>query len=155
MSGTTSVDDNDIMFRFRKFRAAKGTSVECKSEVDRYLTEEVELGGDTFDILIWWKVNSTRYPILGEIARDVLAIPISTVASESAFSTGGRILDPFRSSLAPKTVEALICTQNWLKSSPTPYDSQDVMDDVESYQLESGIILQFNFYFIYDKCYHV
>jgi hypothetical protein len=55
-------------------------------------------------------VNSTRFPILGRLARDVLAIPISTVASESAFSTGGRILDDFRSSLTPFMVEALVCT---------------------------------------------
>ncbi|XP_062153877.1 uncharacterized protein LOC133862044 [Alnus glutinosa] len=52
-------------------------------------------------------VNSTKFPILAEIARDVLAIPITTVASDSAFSTGGRVIDPYRSSLAPKTVEAL------------------------------------------------
>jgi len=44
----------------------------------------------------------------------VLAIPISTVASESAFSTCGRILDDFRSSLTPFMVEALVCTQDWL-----------------------------------------
>ena len=37
------------------------------------------------------------------------AIPAITVASESAFSTRGRILDPFRSSLSCKTVETLIC----------------------------------------------
>ena len=28
------------------------------------------------------------------------------------------MLDPFRSSLAPKTIEALVCTQSWLRSSP-------------------------------------
>ena len=33
--------------------------------------------------------------MLSKLARDVLVVPISTVASESAFSTGGRILDPF------------------------------------------------------------
>ena len=39
------------------------------------------------NVLEWWKVNSGRYLILANIARGVLAIPISTMASESAFST--------------------------------------------------------------------
>ena len=50
------------------------------------------------------------------MARDVLTVPVSTVASESAFSTGGRILDPFQSSLSPDMVQVFICSQNWLKS---------------------------------------
>ena len=66
-----------------------------------------------FDILSWWKNNQGKYPILAKIARDFLAIPVSTVASESAFSTGGRHLSPHRSRLHPSTVEALVCTQNW------------------------------------------
>uniref|UniRef100_A0A3Q7JFE8 HAT C-terminal dimerisation domain-containing protein n=1 Tax=Solanum lycopersicum TaxID=4081 RepID=A0A3Q7JFE8_SOLLC len=41
---------------------------------------------------MWWKVNEPRFPILAEMVRDVLAIPISSVASECAFSTGGRSL---------------------------------------------------------------
>ncbi|CAN6453897.1 unnamed protein product [Victoria cruziana] len=49
------------------------------------------------------------------MARDILAIPISTVASESTFSTGGHILDSYRSRLDTKTVEALICAQDWLR----------------------------------------
>jgi len=39
-------------------------------------------------------------------------MPVSTVASESAFSTGGRMHDPFRSSLSHEKVETFICTQD-------------------------------------------
>jgi len=52
---------------------------------------------------------------LQKIAKDILAIPISTVASESAFSTGGRLLCPNRSRLHENTLEALMCAQSWLK----------------------------------------
>ena len=63
---------------------------------------------DKFDILGWWKSNSSKYPLLSQIAHDVLAVPVSTVASESAFSTGGQVLDPFHSSLSPMMVETLV-----------------------------------------------
>jgi hypothetical protein len=69
-----------------------------KSELEKYLSEETEDPESKMDILAWWKVNSNRFLVLGHMARDVLAIPITTVASESAFSTGGRILDDFRTS---------------------------------------------------------
>nr|XP_009601850.1 zinc finger BED domain-containing protein RICESLEEPER 2-like [Nicotiana tomentosiformis] len=47
-----------------------------------------------------------------QMARDVLAVPVSSVASECAFSTGRRLLDSFRSSLTPKLVQALVCLQD-------------------------------------------
>ncbi|KAK2649762.1 hypothetical protein Ddye_017251 [Dipteronia dyeriana] len=72
------------------------------NEVERYLLEPVERKRSNFDVLTWWSVSSAHYPNLALIAKDVFAMPISTVASESAFSSGGRALDPFRSSLTPK-----------------------------------------------------
>ncbi|KAK4834948.1 hypothetical protein QYF36_002924 [Acer negundo] len=83
-----------------------------KSEVDLYLLERAEKLNERFDVLAWWKNSLVKFPILSMVARDVFAMSISTVASESAFSTGGRILDPFRSSLTPKIVEGLILTGN-------------------------------------------
>ncbi|VVA41700.1 PREDICTED: zinc finger, partial [Prunus dulcis] len=85
-------------------------------EVDRYLTDPIEKMVPNFDILKWWKLNGVKYPSLSLIAKDVLSIPVSTVASESCFSTSGRVINSFRASLTPKIVEALICSQNWLRS---------------------------------------
>ncbi|XP_023749009.1 uncharacterized protein LOC111897278 [Lactuca sativa] len=52
------------------------------------------------------------------MAKLVLVMPISTVASESAFSTGGRVIDESRSSLTHVTAEALIYAQDWIWDTP-------------------------------------
>ena len=117
------------------------------------LKVSVDLEKEGFDILDWWRVNSSRYRIISQVARDVLAIFISIVASEFAFSIGGRVLDPFRSSLSPNTVEVLICTQNWLRSndSTKPINLREIMDEVENYELELGTVFMFfsNFFFFF------
>ncbi|KAK1387618.1 Zinc finger BED domain-containing protein RICESLEEPER 2 [Heracleum sosnowskyi] len=41
----------------------------------------------------------------------------NSIASESAFSTSGRILSAHRSRLQPETLEALMCTRDWLWAS--------------------------------------
>ena len=123
-------------------------SLESKSEVERYLADYVEEDSPNFCILNWWKVNSSKYRLLSKVARDVLAIPLSTVTSESAFSTGGCVLDPFRSSLLPNTDEMLICAQNWLRATDI-IDLQEAMEEVESYEsLESGNFSTKYFFFL-------
>lgn len=61
------------------------------------------------------------------MAKDFLAIPVSTVSSESAFSAAGRILGKDRTSLAPGTLEALICTKDWFIGF-TPEDEVQPME---------------------------
>lgn len=108
----------------------EGEESDEKSELEWYLDEHREKDVAKFDILNWWKVNSTKFSVLSCIARDVLAIPVSTVASESDFNVGGRILDSFRSSLTPKVVEALICGKDWIRAAPLP-SVEESADDVE------------------------
>ncbi|CAN1298162.1 Zinc finger BED domain-containing protein RICESLEEPER 2 [Linum perenne] len=69
-----------------------------------------------FKFVEWWKTERTKYKILSKMACEIMAIPITSVASEAAFSAGGRVIDPSRSSLGQKTIEALLCSQDWLRN---------------------------------------
>ncbi|KAL8472439.1 hypothetical protein ACS0TY_029594 [Phlomoides rotata] len=113
-SSLTNPDESEIdpMSKYDKFVASdfEGNS---KNELDSYLEECVLQRLPDFDILGWWK-NALKYPTLQLIVRDVLAIPISTVASKSAFSTDGRFISPHRSRLHHDTLETLMCSQDWL-----------------------------------------
>ena len=100
--------------KFAQFSSQRrGTSID-KSELDAYLEEALVRGDENFEILSWWKTNSNKYHVLSLMARDFLAIPLSTISSESTFSLSGSILGDNRSSMIPQTLEALVCCKDRL-----------------------------------------
>ncbi|KAJ1700845.1 hypothetical protein LUZ63_000624 [Rhynchospora breviuscula] len=118
---SSSATVSDIRAGLKSFMAEKRTTEPVKSELEQYLTEPLD---DTaleveFDILAWWKLKAPKYPVLSRLTRDILAVPASTVASESTFSTSGRALSTVRSSLNDESIEALICAQDWLRAKVT------------------------------------
>lgn len=112
---STSNGTRDRLRGFDKFLHETSQSQGGASDLDKYLEEPVFPRNYDFNILNWWKVHTPRYPTLSRMARDVLAIPLSTLTPELAFSTGGRVLDDHLSSLSPDTRQALICGQDWLR----------------------------------------
>jgi hypothetical protein len=106
---------------------SSGHDTDAMNELDKYMADPpLRLSGH-FDILAWWKYQTDEYPILAKIARDLLAVQVSTVASESAFSAGGRVVDPFRSRLEPEMVEALICMKDWVAAGQRGNKSSSVL----------------------------
>jgi hypothetical protein len=101
---------------FKKFLAGKKSNVGvATAELDLYLQEAtLDTQGKPFDILKWWSINSLQFPILSTLARQILMAPMTSIASESAFSTGGRILSDYRTRLSPGTLEALVCGKDWI-----------------------------------------
>ncbi|CAO2168768.1 unnamed protein product [Urochloa humidicola] len=123
---------------FAQFASQNSDSRSEKTELDAYLDDPrvVVRPDESFNVIAWWKKNSDAYPILSLMARDFLAIPVSTVSSESAFSAAGRILGKDRTSLSPETLEALICAKDWLigfsdEEEGEPMTGQRVFGDDE------------------------
>ena len=68
------------------------------------------------DVLAWWKEKEAQFPILSIMARDLLTVQASTVASESAFSFSGRVISKLRTNLSPLAVETCVCLKDYLDS---------------------------------------
>ncbi|XP_060204562.1 zinc finger BED domain-containing protein DAYSLEEPER-like [Lycium barbarum] len=114
-SGSGSNEMGDALEEFDMFESQLESNT-GKTQLDLYL-EEASLDhkiNPNLDVLGFWKDNRLRYPELSSMARDVLSVPITTVASESAFSIGGRVIGKFRSSILPANAEAQLCTRDWI-----------------------------------------
>ncbi|KAL4587067.1 hypothetical protein LXL04_011717 [Taraxacum kok-saghyz] len=84
------------------------------TQLQVYLLEPRAKRTSPVHMLDFWKSQQYRYPELAKLAMDILCVPVSTVASESAFSLGGRILNAYRSSMTSDVVEAIVCSRDWL-----------------------------------------
>ena len=131
----------ELELGFALFKQQHRPNRSRRSEVDIYQEDPlVSLReGESFDVLKWWKRNAEQYPILAKMARDFLAIPLSSVASESTFSTAGMIINQHRSSLNPETAEVLICSKDWLKEY---FSDEDDTDDGKKLKTEYIVVVK-------------
>lgn len=89
-------EGDDLVFGiFDKFLSEEPEeSTYVRTELDLYLEEPTLPRTQELDIIHWWQYARMKYPTLRKIARDIMPIPVTTVASESVFSTGGRVINP-------------------------------------------------------------
>ena len=101
------------MFKSRKKTTTSSSN--NTTDIDRYLSVETIPFEDNedFEILEWWKKQQIKYIVLSIIAHDVLTEPVSTVASEAAFSASGRVVCKKRCNLSSEAIEAVVCLKDW------------------------------------------
>ncbi|GKA31578.1 zinc finger BED domain-containing protein RICESLEEPER 2 [Tanacetum coccineum] len=93
----------------------------------------------TFDVLGFWKEKETMHPVLSRMVMDIISVQASSVASESAFSTSGRVLSIRRTRLTPASLEMCMCLKDLLDAKKRKQDKnpleipldfeEDVLDD--------------------------
>ncbi|KAH0738396.1 hypothetical protein KY290_037101, partial [Solanum tuberosum] len=75
---STEVDTSDSRFVDSRSVGGLGNFFE---ELQKHTSEKggakIEVGKSDFNVLLWWKVNPPRFPLLSEMARDVLMILVS------------------------------------------------------------------------------
>ncbi|KAK1572590.1 hypothetical protein Q3G72_034951 [Acer saccharum] len=89
-SMNATISSLDLLEEYESFERYEDTSLlNKKTQLELYLDEPKVEKTMKLDILNFWRGNEVRFPELSMMARDVLSIPVSSVASESAFSVGG------------------------------------------------------------------
>ncbi|KAL6533848.1 hypothetical protein OROHE_013681 [Orobanche hederae] len=113
-------------------------------ELENYLTTydlgALERGPDgNNNLLKWWAKRSTIFPVVATIAKEILAVPASTVSVEQAFRTGGYILDERRSRLTPQNLEARALMNDWVKAELRQQEpNYDEQEDNDTYDTGSS-----------------
>nr|GEV32398.1 high mobility group B protein 7 [Tanacetum cinerariifolium] len=92
------------------------------SEYERYVKIDFvshlsteELAG--YDVLGFWKANESTFTVISQMARDILSVQATSIASESAFSTSGRVLSIRRTRLTPASLEMCMCLKDHMDAA--------------------------------------
>ena len=64
-------------------------------ELAKYLALPQEHDTD-LDVLAWWRLNKTQFPILSKMARQFLAAPATSAGPERLFRLAGRMHDDMK-----------------------------------------------------------
>ncbi|CAI6006388.1 unnamed protein product [Closterium sp. NIES-65] len=114
-SGTTGAGggggggfEHSIFDEMDALEAAAGGG--AQDEVDRYLAKPRQRGGCP---LAFWRARED-FTVLREMARDYLAVPATSAASERAFSQGRNIITWQRHRLSAGRVRAVMAIRSWM-----------------------------------------
>ncbi|KNB04833.1 hypothetical protein FOXG_19422 [Fusarium oxysporum f. sp. lycopersici 4287] len=99
-----------VFRQWAKSRTAKTTAM--SSELERYLRLEPQ---ETEDPIEWWMGRRGQFPMVSQLALDILAIPAMATDCERSFSLAKLTLTSQRLSMATETLEKLQCLKNWVR----------------------------------------
>lgn len=79
----------------------------------KYFLREISDEDMRIECLVWWMKNSEQFSRIVMFSRDLFAAPISSVASESQFSSFGNLNTDQRTMLSDITNSAIMFWSSW------------------------------------------
>ncbi|GKB58487.1 zinc finger BED domain-containing protein RICESLEEPER 2-like protein [Tanacetum coccineum] len=121
------------------------------SEYERYVNSNFVTLLDNsefaaFDLLGFWKAKESMFPVLSRMAMDIISVQATSVASESAYSTSGRVLSIRITRLTPASLKMCMCLKDHLDAQErkqhksgleNPIDFKEEILDAEVQQNEA------------------
>ncbi|RDD45528.1 Transposable element Hobo transposase [Trichoplax sp. H2] len=83
---------------------------EIQLYMETRLTKETRGQGKNLDILKWWQNHRTRYPILSQVARSILAIPAYCTATDFKYNQLGNGMTDKSITLNQQTINNMLMT---------------------------------------------
>ncbi|KAM0919897.1 hypothetical protein ACQ4PT_007890 [Festuca glaucescens] len=81
------------------------------TELDQYMQEPSSLSTGESGVLQWWKEHELTFPIIARMARDILAMPLTTDYSVATRTARRAFCDS-----SERWIEHVVCIQDWLRS---------------------------------------
>ena len=60
------------------------------------------------NVLNWWRIHSPHFPLLANVAKQILCTPATSTPLERAFSKAGNLISAKRASLKPAKVDMVL-----------------------------------------------
>lgn len=100
------------------------------NELNIYLEQQYDMDESDFDLLAWWKENTKKFPMLSRMARDILAVPVSTIPLDRVFSRDEllQIWDK-DNLLGDDSVEMTECLKDWIRAEKRSQGLEEIDKD--------------------------
>ncbi|KAJ3454567.1 hypothetical protein MRS44_013167 [Fusarium solani] len=130
--------EDSVFKQWVKNRTAKTTVM--GSELERYLRLEPQ---EIEDPIEWWMARQGQFPMVSQLALDILAIPAMATDCERSFSLAKLTLTSQRLSMTAETLEKLQCLKNWVrhgavKLGPTAGGRDELQWEIGNSGMESA-----------------
>lgn len=79
-----------------------------RQSIDAELEKFINILEEEPDVLAFWRKEQSKYPLMAQIAKVILAKPATSAKSESAFSTAGAVITKRRANIDPLRAEKVL-----------------------------------------------